>query len=123
MHIKESGENYLETILILQLRKGSVRSVDIANELGYSQPSISRAVSILKNDGCIEVNDAGIITFTDKGRDIAESIYSRHRILTEFLVSIGVSENTAAEDACRIEHDISDESFEKIKEALKNRNS
>lgn len=112
----ESGENYLETILILIQKGKGVRSVDIAEEMGFSKPSISRAVGILKKDGYIEVDSGGFISLTDSGYEIAEKIYERHRVITRFLIKLGVNEVTAAEDACRIEHDISDESFQKLKE-------
>jgi Mn-dependent DtxR family transcriptional regulator len=114
--IHESGENYLETILILQNKLGFVRSVDIANELDYTKPSISRAVSILKNADYITVEDSGQILLTEKGLEKANEIYDRHRIITRFLVqSLGVSSETADQDACRIEHIISTETFSKIK--------
>lgn len=116
MAIHESGENYLETILLLRQRKGYVRSIDIANELGFSKPSVSRAMSILKENGYVVSDQNGQIELTDSGQEIAEKIYERHKILTRWLVSIGVSEKTAAEDACRIEHVISQESFARIKE-------
>lgn len=111
----ESGENYLETILILIQKGKGVRSIDIAEEMGFSKPSISRAVGILKKDGYIEVDSGGFISLTDSGYEIAEKIYERHRVLTRFLIKLGVNEITAAEDACKIEHDISDESFQKLK--------
>lgn len=117
MSIHESGENYLETILILQNKLGFVRSVDIANELDYTKPSISRAVSILKNADYIKVEDTGQILLTQKGLDKANEIYERHRIIAKFLVkSLCVSSETADHDACRIEHIISSETFDKIKE-------
>lgn len=115
MHLMESGEMYLETILILSLKSGAVRSLDIAEYMGFSKPSVSRAVGLLKNDGYITVDKNGFITLTAKGREIAEKIYERHTLLTEFLVRLGVDPKTAAEDACKIEHDISDASFEAIK--------
>lgn len=115
MHLMESGEMYLETILILSLKSGAVRSLDIAEYMGFSKPSVSRAVGLLKNDGYITVDKNGFITLTGKGREIAEKIYERHTLLTEFLVRLGVDPKTAAEDACKIEHDISDASFEAIK--------
>jgi Mn-dependent transcriptional regulator len=117
--IYESGEDYLETILILKKRNGSVRSIDIAREMDLSKPSVSRAMGILKNKGFITVGDDGEILLTDDGKKIAKSIYERHRILTEALVMLGVDEETAAADACRIEHDISDKSFNKIKKHVK----
>ena len=117
--IYESGEDYLETILILKKRNGNVRSIDIAREMDLSKPSVSRAMGILKNKGFIIVGDDGEILLTDDGKKIAKSIYERHRILTEALVMLGVDEETAAADACRIEHDISDKSFNKIKKHVK----
>lgn len=116
MAIQESGENYLETILILKERNGYVRSIDIAHETGYSKPSVSRAISILKKEGLVEVDPLNQILLTDKGREVAERIYERHRVLTKFFEYIGVDKETAANDACKIEHIISTETFEKIKE-------
>jgi len=115
MKMQESGENYLETILILQKRNGSVRSIDIATELNYSKPSISRAVKLLRENGYILVDNAGCITLTDSGEKIAESMYERHTTISKYLVSLGVDKEIAAEDACRIEHVISQETFEKIR--------
>ena len=110
----QSGEDYLETILILS-KRGEVRSIDIANEMNLSKPSVSRAMGILKNGGFIKVDKDGYITFTDEGKKTAERIYERHTVLTDWLVGIGVDEKTAAEDACRLEHNFSSESFEKLK--------
>lgn len=118
-NLYESGENYLETILILQKKGISVRSVDIANELSFSKPSVSRAVGILKNGGFIEVNPDGFIDLTDAGKEVAERIYERHLVLSKWLMDIGVDEQTAAADACKLEHDISAESFAKLKEHIK----
>ena len=115
MHLQESGEMYLETILILSRKKESVRSLDIAEEMGFSKPSVSRAVKLLKDGGFIEVDPSGYITFTPDGRAVAEKIYERHNVLTEFFRKIGVDAEVASEDACRIEHVISDESLEAIK--------
>ena len=115
MTLRESGEMYLETILILSQKSGFVRSVDIGEKMGYSKPSVSRAVGILRQGGYIQVGKDGGITLTDSGRAVAEKIYERHRLLTRFLVTLGVEETTAAEDACKIEHVISDASFEAIK--------
>lgn len=116
----ESGENYLETILILANRTGNVRSIDIARELNFSKPSVSRAVRVLCEDGYININEDGYITFTDKGRAVATAIYERHNILTDFLQKVaGVPPKTAEEDACRIEHYISEETFEGIKKYMK----
>ena len=115
MKLLESGEMYLETILILKNKYGYVRSIDIAHEMNYSKPSVSRAMSFLKEDGYIENDPHGMILLTEKGQAIAEKIYDRHKTLTRYLISLGVSEDTAQKDACRIEHVISDESFGKIK--------
>ena len=115
MSLQESGEMYLETILILSQKSGFVRSVDIGEKMGYSKPSVSRAVGILRQGGYIQVGKDGGITLTDSGRAVAEKIYERPRLLTRFLVTLGVEETTAAEDACKIEHVISDASFEAIK--------
>ena len=114
--IEESGENYLETILMLQRQGVDVRSIDIAVELGYTKPSISRAMSILKANDFIVMDSKGYITLTEKGREVAERMYERHLFLSSCLEKIGVSEETAVKDACRIEHVISQESFEKLKE-------
>ncbi len=115
---KESVENYLETILILSKRNGMVRSVDIANELGFSKPSISIAMKKLRESGYVEVDEDGSVFLTSSGRSLAESIYERHVLLKEALMLLGVPEAIAKEDACRIEHVIQDESFIKIKEHL-----
>ena len=122
MQIHESGEMYLETILVLHRQKPHVRSIDIAEYMNYSKPSISRAVNLLKNDGYIEIDDSGYITLTDKGLEIAEKIYDRHTTLTEYLTRLGVDKEIAAEDACAIEHVISDESFAAIKKQVLNNN-
>ena len=119
MKIQESAENYLETILILKNNNGAVRSIDIANELGFSKPSVSVAMKNLRENGYIEVDSSGYITLLDSGRQIAEKIYERHTTLSKWLVSLGVDAKTAAEDACRIEHIISSESFEAIKKIAK----
>ena len=118
MHLQESGEMYLETIHILSKTKSAVRSIDIGEYMGYSKPSVSRAVGLLKSGGFINVDKDGHITLTDSGLAVAEKIYDRHEVLTRILTSLGVSEETAAEDACRIEHVISDESFEAMKKHL-----
>lgn len=118
MSIQESGEMYLESILVLSHTKGTVRSVDISEHMGYSKPSVSRAVGLLKNENFIAVDKDGYITLTETGRARAEKIFERHNILTEVLVSLGVSRETAAEDACKMEHVISDESFEAVKKGL-----
>lgn len=116
MALQESGENYLEAILMLKEEKGYVRSIDIAHKLGFSKPSVSRAMSILKKEGHITTDGLNQILLTESGQKIAESIYERHKVITKFLTSLGVDEETAAKDACRIEHVISPISFEKIKE-------
>lgn len=115
MKIQESAENYLETILMLEKRIGNVRSIDIVNELKFSKPSVSIAMKNLRENGYINVNGDGFITLADKGREIAEKMYERHIFITNWLVAIGVSPETAAEDACRMEHVISAESFEALK--------
>lgn len=119
MRLLESGEMYLETILILTKEKGSVRSLDVAEYMSFSKPSVSRAVGILKEGGYILVDKAGLITLTESGREIAEKIYDRHTVLSSLLIRLGVSEKTAVEDACKMEHDISDETFEAIKRHMK----
>ena len=116
MKIQESAENYLETILVLQQRKGSVRSIDIANELEFSKPSVSVAMKNLRLNGYIEVDAAGQIRLLPDGQRIAEAVLEKHQLLTQFLIALGVSPEVAAEDACRIEHVLSNESFEAIKE-------
>ncbi len=113
--IHESAENYLETILRLQKTLPQVRSIDIANELEFSKPSVSIAMKNLRENGCITVDAGGIITLTETGRKIAEGIYERHNIFMQMLIRLGVDEKTAAEDACRIEHVVSAKSFEAIK--------
>ena len=118
MALQESGEMYLETILILFQKNGTVRSIDISEHMGYSKPSVSRAVGLLKKDAFITVDAQGHILLTEKGRIVAEKILSRHTILTELLVQLGVSPETASNDACRIEHVVSDETFNAIKKHL-----
>lgn len=115
MALQESGEMYLETILVLSKTKNTVRSIDVVEYMGFSKPSVSRAVAILKKDGYIAVEENGHITLTESGKTVAEKIYSRHNILTDFLVALGVDRETAVEDACKMEHDISDTSFNSIK--------
>lgn len=115
MKIQESAENYLETILILNRRTGAVRSIDIANELDYSKPSVSIAMRNLRENGYIQVDSGGMITLLPKGQEIAERIYERHTLLSGWLTALGVKPEVAVEDACRIEHVISTESFEAIK--------
>ncbi len=115
MAIQESGEMYLENILILKNKLGKVRSIDIANYASLSKPSVSRAMGILKRDGFIEIDGDGIINLTKEGAAIAHRIYERHVFLTELLIKIGVDPKTAAQDACKIEHDLSEETFQKLK--------
>ena len=115
MSLHESGQMYLESILVLQRKNGAVRSIDIVEHMGYSKPSVSRAVGILKADEYITVDKNGYITLTEKGKEEAEKIYERHGVIAKILMELGVSEKTATEDACKIEHVISDESFSAIK--------
>lgn len=115
MKIYKSAEDYLEAILVLKERLGHVRSIDIVNELGYSKPSVSVAMKKLRENGYIEMDESGGISLNPAGLEIAQKIYDRHRILTRALVTLGVSEETAAADACKIEHDLSDESFRQIR--------
>ena len=118
--MQESGENYLETILILKERKGTVRSIDIASELGYAKPSVSRAVKLLAKKGLIVMEHNGELVLTEKGFDMANAIYDRHKIISGFFVDVlGVDKASADTDACRIEHVISETSFNKIKEFIK----
>ena len=114
MHIHESAENYLEAILALS-KEGPVRSIDVAQYLGFSKPSVSRAVGLLKEHGYVVVDDTGHLVLTEAGRQIAASMYERHTLLTRWLVTLGVPEDIAAEDACKIEHDLSPETFDAIK--------
>ena len=118
MVLKESGEMYLETILILSNKGKHVRSIDVAEERGFSKPSVSRAVGQLKEAGYILVDPSGYLILTDLGRSVAEKIYERHNVLSSFLMAIGVSEETAIDDACRAEHVISDETLEAVKAHL-----
>ena len=115
MRLQESGEMYLESIYVLSKKISNVRSVDISEYMGYSKPSVSRAVSLLKSGGYIVMDEDNFIRLTDSGLEIAEKIYERHTVLTAMLMRMGVSEATAAEDACRMEHAISDETFEAMK--------
>jgi Mn-dependent DtxR family transcriptional regulator len=116
MRLQESGEMYLEAIFVLARERGRVRSIDVSEYLGYSKPSVSRAVGLLKNGEYLTVDPDGSLILTDSGREIAEKIYERHTFLTDLLTRMGVSREIAAEDACRLEHAISDESFRAIKE-------
>jgi len=115
MHLQESGQMYLETIYILTSKRSGVRSIDVCEYMGYSKPSVSRAVNLLKNGGFLLVDKDGYLTLTEEGREVAEKMYERHKIITNLLVRLGVDEETADEDACKIEHVISDVSFEAIK--------
>ena len=118
MRIHESAENYLETILMLRIKNPYVRSIDIANELGFSKPSVSVAMKNLRENGYVNVDSDGYITLTDKGKKIAETMYERHTVISDWLASLGVDRKIAVEDACRIEHCISRESFEAIKKVI-----
>ncbi len=120
MQLQESGQMYLETILVLSRTLPSVRSIDIVEHMGYSKPSVSRAMGLLKNGGFIHVDADGYITLTDEGREIATKIYERHTILTRALMLLGVDPDTASEDACKMEHAISDASVAAIKKYLEN---
>ena len=119
MHLLESGEMYLETILVLSKKKPAVRSIDVGEYMGYSKPSVSRAVGLLKQGGYLTVDAEGYLHLTEAGYEIASKTYERHRLLTEYFIRLGVNEETAASDACKIEHDISDETFDAIKRHAK----
>ena len=119
MTLQESGQMYLETILILTEHSSHVRSIDVCEHMGFSKPSVSRAIGLLKKGGYVCVDSDGYITLTDFGRETAQKIYDRHGVLTDFLISLGVEAEIASQDACKIEHHISDESFDAIKKALK----
>lgn len=116
MPLHESGEDYLETILCLKTEKGAVRSIDVATSMNYSKPSVSRAMGLLRENGYILMDKEGWITLTDQGMAVAERIYERHRLLTQWLVSLGVPDDIAAADACKIEHDLNPITFQKIKD-------
>ncbi len=116
--IKESAENYLEAILVINKKKGYARSIDVANELGFAKPSVSVAMKNFREDGYIETDADGKITLTEKGLAVAERVYERHQVIARALIALGVDEETAFEDSCKIEHDISQKSFEKLKEYL-----
>ena len=118
MNLQESGEMYLETILVLSKEKPHVRSIDVCEHMGFSKPSVSRAIGILKKGGYVTVDAGGYLTLTDSGRTVAEKVYSRHEVLTGFFISLGVPEDIASSDACSIEHHISDASFDAIKRAM-----
>ena len=115
MVLQESGEMYLETIYVLSQTSENVRAIDVGKELGYTKPSVSRAVGLLKDEGLIKVDDKKNLTLTEAGRILASRIYERHTVLTKMLMNLGVDENTASEDACRMEHYISDRTFDAIK--------
>lgn len=119
MHLQESGEMYLETILILSKKNNTVRSIDVSEYMNFSKPSVSRAIGLLKTSNYIRVDGNGYITLTPSGKEIAEKIYERHNVLTDFLTSIGVDTEIATNDACKIEHDISDSTFNAIKNHIK----
>ncbi len=119
MNIYESAENYLEAILIVREEKGLVRSIDVVNRLGFSKPSVSVAMKRLRENGYISMDEAGVITLLPAGEEIAQRIYERHRTLTEVFTALGVSPEVAAADACKVEHDLSDETFRKLKEHIK----
>ena len=119
MQLQESGEMYLETIHVLSQKGAPVRSLDVANAMGFSKPSVSRAMATLKERGYVMVNEKGHLSLTEKGLKVAVKIYERHVVLTEFLTRLGVDKTTAEEDACRIEHVISDASFEMVKKQMK----
>ena len=119
MKIHASGEDYLEAVLILQKKQGMVRSIDLARHMGFSKPSISHAVGVLKNGDFLTVDEDGYLNLTNAGREVAEKIYERHQFFTEQLVAVGVDRETAERDACRIEHVISEEAFEKLKTSVR----
>ena len=120
MRLQESGEMYLESIYVLSKAQGTVRSIDISEYMGYSKPSVSRAVNLLKNGGYITMDKDNLIALTDSGLEIAQKIFDRHTLIANLLIRLGVSEKTAAEDACKLEHSISDESFEAIRRYMDN---
>ena len=122
MVLQESGEMYLETIYVLSQTSSAVRGIDIADHLGYSKPSVSRAMGLLKDEGLVKKTDDGFFKLTQAGEILAKRIYERHTVLTQVLISLGVDEETAAEDACRIEHYISDKTFDAIKAHIKQHN-
>ena len=118
MSVHESGEMYLESIYVLSKKHPNVRSIDVVDYMGYSKPSVSRAVNLLKKGGFLQMDTDGTLTLTETGREVAEKIFERHTILSKYLMRLGVSQETAAEDACKMEHVISDESFEAIKRSV-----
>ena len=119
MNLQESGQMYLETILVLTKNSSCVRAVDVGEYMGFSKPSVSRALGLLKKGGYVTTDADGFLSLTENGRDVAMKMYERHKLLTAFLTELGVSEQTASVDACKIEHHLSDESFEAIKRHAK----
>ena len=115
MHLQESGEMYLETILVLTRERANVRSIDVVEYMGFSKPSVSRAIGLLKSGGYVTVDGDGYLSLTDAGLDVATKIYERHNAITKLLISLGVDEEVASADACKMEHNISDESLDAIK--------
>ena len=115
MKLQESGQMYLETIYVLTKKSSSVRAIDVGEHMGFSKPSVSRALGLLKNGGFVTVDENGSLSLTDEGKEVAEKIYERHTVITKILVYLGVDRETASEDACKLEHAISDKSFEAIK--------
>lgn len=118
MHLQESGEMYLETLLVLSQKSAAVRAIDVGEYMGYSKPSVSRAMGLLREGGFVVVDQNGYLKLTEEGRRVAEKTYERHRVFSEFFISIGVDEKTATDDACKIEHDISDTTFAAFKRYL-----
>ena len=118
MNLQESGEMYLETIFILSEKIKDVRSIDVCEHMGFSKPSVSRAIGLLRTGGYVNMDKNGYLTLTPEGEEVARKMYERHKLLTDFFISIGVSPEVASEDACKIEHHISDETFEAIKEKI-----
>ena len=115
MKLQESGQMYLETIYVLTKSSSAVRAIDVGESMGFSKPSVSRALGLLKKGGFVEVDENGFLTLTDMGKEVAEKIYARHTVMMKILVHLGIDKETAAEDACKLEHAISDKSFEAIK--------
>ena len=118
MHLQESGEMYLETIYILTSRMSEVRSIDVCEHMGFSKPSVSRAIGLLRTGGYVNMDKNGYLTLTPEGEEVARKMYERHKLLTDFFISIGVSPETASEDACKIEHHVSDETYEAIQKRI-----
>ena len=115
MNLQESGQMYLETIYVLTKKSSAVRAIDVGESMGFSKPSVSRALGLLKKGGFVEVDENGFLSLTDMGKEVAEKIYARHTVMMKILVHLGIDKETAAEDACKLEHAISDKSFEAIK--------